>query len=279
MNYSKLLFFVWCCGLIIGCGEKKDVAPNTIDLFVGQQHEFTATVNGTLQKVKINFDSVIDQRTAIEDCTPGGATDNVYANFQVQIGSQTPETITIARPGCIRAGDLSASDLNFSKRCAGTVCLGLVNITEKSRLAPINVSDYASKLQLSILSIPCETVVPTFKFFLPNSPKVSVQNVDQSQKVVNLIIRNQQDYEKYVFIRSDTVRPPIDFSKKVLLAGRAKSGYQSGVSQTVKKLCDNTISFNVIAGGRNLPAPSEASYFALIDKTELTIKFNVVVIN
>ncbi len=119
------------------------------------------------------------------------------------------------------------------------------------------------------------TTVETFDFFDINTPYAWVQNVDENETIVNLIIQNQQNYEKYVGIRSDTLRPEIDFEKFVLLAGMIKtSSSDTVIEQSVTKKCD-TYTYKIVVGNGNLGVVSKVYYFAIVEKVTGNVIFNV----
>ncbi len=119
------------------------------------------------------------------------------------------------------------------------------------------------------------TTMETFDFFDINTPYAWLQNVDENETIVNLIIQNQQNYEKYVGIRSDTLRPEIDFEKFVLLAGRAIHNTCGHVkNQNVKQKC-NTYYYTVNFEGGVCGAIVKVNYFVIVKNTNSKIEFSI----
>jgi len=125
----------------------------------------------------------------------------------------------------------------------------------------------------------CKDYEGTFDSALPffdlNTPYAWLQNIDESESVVNIVIYNQQDYEKYIAIRSDTLRPVIDFEKYTLLAGRAihpTCGFIK--NQKVIKKCSDYY-FTVILNSGICGAGVTVDYFVVIAKTYSEIKFDI----
>lgn len=119
------------------------------------------------------------------------------------------------------------------------------------------------------------TAVESLTFFDLNTPYAWVQNVDDDETTVNLIIQNQQDYEKYVGIREDTLRPVIDFNHYFLLAGRVKANYSDEIIfQKVIDNCNDFL-FEVRYGGGALPVITSVNYFAIVPNGYSTMSFDI----
>ncbi|WPR76465.1 hypothetical protein [Algoriphagus sp. NG3] len=119
------------------------------------------------------------------------------------------------------------------------------------------------------------TTVETQTFFDLNTPYAWVQNVDDNETTLNLIIQNQQDYEKYVGIREDTLRPVIDFESNILLAGRIihpSCGFIE--NQNVTKKCDDYYYTVILANGA-CGAVVRINYFVITTKVSSEVKFDI----
>lgn len=72
--------------------------------------------------------------------------------------------------------------------------------------------------------VPCGStemiLVPLSYVFKINSGDAWLQNIDASSNLVNLVIRNLVDYEKYVGTRPGVDRPVVDFNNYLMLAGK-----------------------------------------------------------
>jgi hypothetical protein len=100
-----------------------------------------------------------------------------------------------------------------------------------------------------------------------------LQNIDNDMEIVNLVINSQFDYEKYV--ASNGTLPAIDFNNYTLLAGRIKTPSSDGVSsQSVTRSCD-VYTYNVTIGGGNFGVVSTVYYFAVIEKVDGKVIFNI----
>ncbi len=127
---------------------------------------------------------------------------------------------------------------------------------------------------------PClKTTLPAlqqYSFLDPNRYQAVLQNVDQSAVQINLIIRNQQDYEKYLLIMPDTTRPVIDFSKRMLLAGHVREGTSASVdSMSIASTCEG-YTLNVFVNQGNLGVVQFVPYYFLCDITDRQIKVKVI---
>lgn len=127
---------------------------------------------------------------------------------------------------------------------------------------------------------PClKTTLPAlqqYPFLSPARYLAVLQNVDQSADQINLIIRNQRDYEKYLLIRSDTIRPVIDFSKRMLLAGHVRESTSAGVrSMSIASTCEG-YTLNVFVNQGNLGVVQFVPYYFLCDITDRQIKVKVI---
>lgn len=100
-----------------------------------------------------------------------------------------------------------------------------------------------------------------------SDPSCSIQNIQggETGSKVDLIIRSQADYEKYVLCTNSL--PAIDFSQKTLLAGRTIAPYTDLIeSQRVYKLCDGKVTFEVKLNRGGYAAVTDVYYFAIIPK-------------
>ncbi|MCW5912390.1 MAG: hypothetical protein KIT62_15080 [Cyclobacteriaceae bacterium] len=129
-------------------------------------------------------------------------------------------------------------------------------------------------------SVPCTssgeyTAVNTLTFFDMNTPYAWIQNVSDSESMVNLIIRDQQNYEEYVGIRSDTLRPAIDFNNYSLLAGRVKASYSDEIIH--ERVIDNCngLLFEVRYGGGALQVITTINYFAIVPTGYSSVSFDI----
>jgi hypothetical protein len=126
---------------------------------------------------------------------------------------------------------------------------------------------------------PCEeTILPKlqqYTFLEPRRYLARLQNVDATASQVNLVIRSQQDYEKYILIQSDTIRPVIDFSKRMLLAGQILRSTSAGVSSMDISTNCHGYTFNVTTHQGNLGVVQFVPYYVVCDITYLPIQFNI----
>ncbi|RZS95388.1 hypothetical protein [Cecembia calidifontis] len=92
----------------------------------------------------------------------------------------------------------------------------------------------------------------------------SLQNINTNDKVVNLVIKTQADYEKY-FICS--FQPPVvDFDKYFILAGRYRH-HQCAVFDSQQTLiCENKLYYKVRMLEQICAAFTNVHYFAVIDR-------------
>ena len=105
----------------------------------------------------------------------------------------------------------------------------------------------------------------------------SLQNISASasDKVVNLVIKTQADYEKY-FICS--YQPPaVDFEKYFILAGRYRHHQCAVFDNQQVLLCNNKIVYRVAMLEQICAAFTNVYYFAVIDRQyeNLPVVFDV----
>lgn len=118
-------------------------------------------------------------------------------------------------------------------------------------------------------------VVESFQFLNVDTQYAWVQGVDPNKPTVNLVIKSQQDYDKYIGTSSDIKRPSIDFSQFVLLAGRTITPECAFVgSQIVLDRC-GTYTFEVTLEPKDCHAFTTSNYFVIIHKTEHPIDFHI----
>ena len=120
-----------------------------------------------------------------------------------------------------------------------------------------------------------KTIRSDFSYLTSNVEEVHFTNIDEAQEVVNLIIRNEVEYRKYLAtIQGDTL-PAIDFNEYILLAGRAKTKHTDLIlAQSVMEACGETI-YRVRIGGGIGTAPSIVKYFALIPVNNIRVRFEI----
>jgi hypothetical protein len=102
-----------------------------------------------------------------------------------------------------------------------------------------------------------------------------LQNLDHRQKEVNLIIKTQAEFEKYVSCQPQS--DPIDFNEFFLLAGRYKHQQCVRFDRQEVTICENRIFYTVNLMEQDCYSISDVFYFALIDRKfeDLEVKFNV----
>jgi hypothetical protein len=97
----------------------------------------------------------------------------------------------------------------------------------------------------------------------------SLQNINTNDKVVNLVIKTQADYDKY-FICS--FKPPaVDFDKYFILAGRYHH-HQCAVFDSQQTLiCENKLYYKVRMLEQVCAAFTNVYYFAVIDRQHINL--------
>jgi hypothetical protein len=101
----------------------------------------------------------------------------------------------------------------------------------------------------------------------------TVQNVDKEKTEVDLVIKTQADFKKYVACSTNL---EVDFSSKMVLAGRYLSNHCAEVtSQSLEKNCQGQIVYNVEILKGDCTSMSLISYLVIVDKSSSPVKFNL----
>jgi hypothetical protein len=130
-----------------------------------------------------------------------------------------------------------------------------------------------------------ETIAPsTYEKVLVNDLKIEygLKNVDQVKTQVDLTIKSESEYKKYISssiptydYKNDSL-PTIDFSKKSIIAGRYISKYADFVkSMSIEKACDK-YTLTVHIGGSSRVQTTYVYYFALVDVTGADAEVKIV---
>lgn len=103
----------------------------------------------------------------------------------------------------------------------------------------------------------------------------SLQNINTDDKVVNLVIKTQADYEKY-FICS-YAPPAVDFGKYFILTGRYRHHQCAMFDSQLVLLCNNKIVYKVGMLEQICAAFTNIYYFAVIEREyeNLPVVFDV----
>ncbi len=118
-------------------------------------------------------------------------------------------------------------------------------------------------------------IASDFAYLTSDDREVYFTGIDETQNVVNLVIRTETDYKKYLATSQGDTLPTINFNEYILLAGRAKTRHSDLIlSQSVVETCGETV-YKVRIGGGIGTAPSVVRYFALIPAGSTNAKFDV----
>jgi hypothetical protein len=109
--------------------------------------------------------------------------------------------------------------------------------------------------------------------------QLNAQNIDQSEKETHLIIKTQNDFERYVNCTEDV--PEIDFNEYFILAGMYRHHQCTVFDRQEVLLCDNRIVYKVELLEQICAALTNVSYFVVIDRQyeNLPFVFNVKILN
>lgn len=120
-----------------------------------------------------------------------------------------------------------------------------------------------------------KAITSDFAYLTSDVREVYFTGIDETQEVVNLVIRTETDYKRYLAtIQGDTL-PTINFNEYILLAGRAKTRHSDLIlSQSVVETCGETV-YKVRIGGGIGTVPSVVSYFALVPAGSTNVRFDV----
>jgi hypothetical protein len=100
-----------------------------------------------------------------------------------------------------------------------------------------------------------------------------MQNVDKEKTEVNVVIKTQAEFEKYVGCSTNL---QVDFSSKMVLAGRYLSNHCAEVtSQSVEKNCNGEIVYNIEISKGDCDSMSLIFYLVIVDKSGSPVKFNL----
>ena len=111
-----------------------------------------------------------------------------------------------------------------------------------------------------------------------NTP-CSLQNINSADKVVNIVIKTQADYEKYFTCISQP--PTVDFEKYFIIAGNYRH-HQCALFKGQKVLlCNNKIIYRVFILKQICDSITDVFYVTVIEKKyeNLPIEFDVKFIN
>ncbi|MBS1488168.1 MAG: hypothetical protein JST43_11330 [Bacteroidetes bacterium] len=143
-----MLVVLFCCSCVNN--SVSTIISKSIVVENGKEQSFSFNIEGSSQNVRVILDSIVDKRPVIEDCpTIYTSLKYVYAYFEIQVGNQKTDTVTLTRRMCLPKGDLINTNINFSKKCVNNVCLGLVNITENSSTNHVDLKKYNATLLIS----------------------------------------------------------------------------------------------------------------------------------
>jgi hypothetical protein len=107
----------------------------------------------------------------------------------------------------------------------------------------------------------------------------SLHNIDTDNKVVNLVIKTQADFEKYLSCSSQL--PAIDFKKYFILVGRYRH-HQCAIFDSQEVLiCDNKLFYKVRMLEQDCLAFTDVFYVTVIEReyVNLPVKFDVKFMN
>jgi hypothetical protein len=109
--------------------------------------------------------------------------------------------------------------------------------------------------------------------------QLNAQNIDQSEKETHLIIKTQNDFERYVNCTEDV--PEIDFNEYFILAGMYRHHQCAVFDRQEVLLCNNRIVYEVELFEQICAALTNVSYFVVIDRQyeNLPFVFNVKILN
>jgi hypothetical protein len=106
-------------------------------------------------------------------------------------------------------------------------------------------------------------------------PRNQVVTLKRNEVVTLGEISTQQDYEKYLLIMPDTVRPVIDFSRRMLLAGQVREGTSAAVSSmSVESTCEG-YTLQVVVHPGNFGVVQFVPYYLVCDITDRKIQVKV----
>jgi hypothetical protein len=103
----------------------------------------------------------------------------------------------------------------------------------------------------------------------------SLQNISTDNKVVNLVIKTQADYEKY-FTCSNQL-PEVDFEKYLILAGRYRHHQCAIFDNQQVLLCDSKLFYKVRMLLQDCQAITNVYYVTVIEKEyeNLPVEFDI----
>jgi hypothetical protein len=106
-----------------------------------------------------------------------------------------------------------------------------------------------------------------------------LQNVSTDDKVVNLVIKTQADYEKY--IACGLQRPAVDFEKYFILSGRYRHNNCALFNNQQVLICNNKIIYKVGLKEQDCHAITDVYYVTVIERkyANMSIEFDVEFIN
>ena len=97
----------------------------------------------------------------------------------------------------------------------------------------------------------------------------SLQNIDSEVREVNLVIKNQKDFENYITCSAQL--PEIDFEKYFILAGMYKHNQCAVFDSQQVLLCNNRIVYRVGMLEQVCAAFTNVYYFAVIDRQHVNL--------
>ncbi len=107
----------------------------------------------------------------------------------------------------------------------------------------------------------------------------SLHNIDADDKVVNLVIKTQADYENY--FTCSTQLPDVDFDLYFILAGRYRHSNCAIFDSQQVLLCNNKILYRVGMLEQACQAITDVFYVTVIERSyeSLSIEFDVKFVN